>query len=101
VYLTQMRRWGQIADDMPAAWYHETAKRVYLPEVYLDAARELVEDGLATEDDFPWDSDGYRPPQTEFIDGITFDGRTPNAYLKQFPIGLKGDQRVVGNGVEG
>ena len=34
---------------------------------------------------------GYRPPQSEFIDGVTFDGRKPNDYLKAFAIGLKGD----------
>jgi len=37
----------------------------------------------------------------EFIDGITFDGRKPNDYLKQFPIGLKGDQKVDGTKVVG
>ena len=25
--------------------------------------------------DFPWDTDGYREPQTDFIDDIVFDGR--------------------------
>ncbi|MEJ2016679.1 MAG: nitrate ABC transporter substrate-binding protein, partial [Limibacillus sp.] len=63
--------------------------------------RMLVDEGLADEADFPWDTDGYREPQSEFIDEITFDGRAPNAYLEQFPIGLKGDQKVVGSGVEG
>ncbi|MEM6932777.1 MAG: CmpA/NrtA family ABC transporter substrate-binding protein [Pseudomonadota bacterium] len=100
-YLTQMRRWGQIADQKPDSWYDEVAKKVYKPEIYLKAARMLVDDGLANEADFPWDSDGYKDAQTEFIDDITYDGRKPNAYLEQFPIGLKGDQRVVGNGVEG
>ena len=37
---------------------------------------------------------GFRPPQSEFIDGVTFDGSKPNAYLAQFPIGLKGDDRI-------
>ena len=32
---------------------------------------------------------GFRPPQSEFIDEITFDGTKPNAYLEQFEIGLK------------
>ncbi|MEM1274979.1 MAG: CmpA/NrtA family ABC transporter substrate-binding protein [Pseudomonadota bacterium] len=100
-YLTQMRRWGQIAEQKPDSWYEEMAKKVYKPDIYLKAARLLVDDGLANEADFPWESDGYKDPQTEFIDDITYDGRKPNAYLEQFPIGLKGDQRVVGNGVEG
>jgi nitrate/nitrite transport system substrate-binding protein len=93
-YLTQMRRWGQIAEARDDAWYAETAASVYRPDIYLDAARSLVEDGLADADDFPWDTDGYRGPQSEFIDGITYDGRTPNAYLEQFEIGLSGDVRV-------
>jgi len=93
-YLTQMRRWGQIPEGKSDEWYHETAKRVYLPEVYLEAARQLVEEGLANEEDFPWASDGFREPTAELIDGVVFDGRAPNAYLESLAIGLKGDQRV-------
>ena len=37
----------------------------------------------------------------EFIDRIPYDARTPNAYLDSLDIGLKGDQKVVGSGVEG
>ncbi len=37
---------------------------------------------------------GFRPPQTEFIDGKVYDGTRPNAYLEQFPIGLKGDEKL-------
>ena len=94
-YLTQMRRWGQIAEGMPDSWYDEVARDVYKPEIYLEAARLLIEDGYATESDFPFDTDGYRAPQDEFIDGIVFDGRAPNEYLEQFPIGLKGEDQVL------
>jgi nitrate/nitrite transport system substrate-binding protein len=94
-YLTQMRRWGQIDEGMPDSWYDETARDVYKPEIYLEAARLLIEDGVASAADFPFDTDGYREPQSEFIDEIVFDGRQPNAYLEQFPIGLKGDDRVM------
>ncbi|MEM7741592.1 MAG: CmpA/NrtA family ABC transporter substrate-binding protein [Pseudomonadota bacterium] len=97
-YLTQMRRWGQIPDSMSDDWYIETAKRVYRPDVYLAAARMLVEEGKANEDDFPWGTDGFKPPQTEFIDGVTFDGRKPNDYLSQFPIGLKEGEVVTISG---
>ncbi|MEO1656545.1 MAG: CmpA/NrtA family ABC transporter substrate-binding protein [Pseudomonadota bacterium] len=97
-YLTQMRRWGQIPDSMSDDWYMETAKRVYRPDVYLAAARMLVDEGKANEEDFPWESDGFKPPQTEFIDGVTFDGRKPNAYLSQFPIGLKEGEVVTISG---
>jgi len=88
-YLTQMRRWGQIAEQKADSWYDATAKSVYKPDVYLKAARILVADGLAKEQDFPWTTDGYRAPQSDFIDGIAFDGRKPNAYIDSLPIGLK------------
>ena len=100
-YLTQMRRWGQIADAKDDSWYDEVARKVYRPDIYLAAAKLLVEEELVSKEDFPWDTDGYRDPQSEFIDGYTFDGRKPNAYLEQFPIGLKGDQKVIGSNVEG
>lgn len=100
-YLTQMRRWGQIADAKPDGWYADVAKKVYKPEIYLKAAELLVKEGKAKKEDFPWTSDGYRAPTNEFIDGVTYDGRKPNDYLKQFPIGLKGEQKVVGGAVAG
>jgi nitrate/nitrite transport system substrate-binding protein len=98
-YLTQMRRWGQITEGKPDAWYHEVAKSVYRPGIYLEAARLLVDEGFASEADFPWDSTGFRPPQNEFIDAVEYDGLVPNAYLESFGIGLKGQSRVVGNAV--
>jgi len=90
-YLTQMRRWGQITEQKPDDWYAATAKSVYHPDVYLKAARALVDEGLAKESDFPWTADGYRAPTGDFIDGIVYDGRKPNAYLDSLAIGLKGD----------
>ncbi|AVO37986.1 CmpA/NrtA family ABC transporter substrate-binding protein [Pukyongiella litopenaei] len=101
-YLTQMRRWGQIDEAKPDSWYDAVARSVYKPEIYLEAARLLVEDGLADAADFPWDSDGYKAPTpaADVIDAIPYDGRTPNAYLESLPIGLKAGQRVVGTDVE-
>ena len=92
-YLTQMRRWGQIAEPKNDTWYHDIAKQVYRPEIYAKAARELMAEGDMSSADFPDFNieSGFRSPQTEFIDGISFDGTQPNAYLKQFPIGLKDD----------
>jgi nitrate/nitrite transport system substrate-binding protein len=87
--LTQMRRWGQINESKPDGWYAETAKKVYRPDIYLKAAQLLIEEGKAKATDFPANSDGYKAPTAEFIDGIEYDGRKPNAYLKQFRIGLK------------
>jgi nitrate/nitrite transport system substrate-binding protein len=100
-YLTQMRRWGQIPEGKADAWYHDIAKKVYRPDIYLKAAKMLVDEGRAAKADFPWDTDGFRAPQAEFIDGITFDGRKPNDYLAKFPIGLKKNQVVVGADVQG
>ena len=37
---------------------------------------------------------GYKPADNHFIDGVTYDGHTPNAYLQQFTIGLKGEQKL-------
>lgn len=91
-YLTQMRRWGQIAEPKSDDWYVETAKSVYRPDIYQLAAQALIDDGVMVASDFPdFDSEtGFRPPQDEFIDGMIFDGSKPNSYLEQFPIGLKG-----------
>ncbi|MEQ9335407.1 CmpA/NrtA family ABC transporter substrate-binding protein [Thalassobaculum sp.] len=100
-YLTQMRRWGQIAESKDDGWYDSVARKVYRPDIYLAAARLLLEEGKVAKADFPWDTDGYRAPQSEFIDGVTFDGRQPNGYLQQFPIGLKDRQTVDGGSVVG
>ena len=88
-FLTQMRRWGQITEPKPESWYHETAKSVYKPEIYKKAARMLVEEGLLTEGDVPWDTDGYKPATSDFIDGVKYDGRDPIGYLNSHKIGNK------------
>nr|WP_284341022.1 CmpA/NrtA family ABC transporter substrate-binding protein [Devosia nitrariae] len=95
-YLTQMRRWGQITEDKPDGWYEETAKSVYRPDIYLEAARLLVEEGVADAADFPWQTDGYREPTSAFIDGLSYDGHKPNAYIDSLAIGLKSGETVVG-----
>jgi hypothetical protein len=46
-YLTQMRRWGQIPDARPDKWYHDTVKKVYRPDIYLQAAKLLVAEAKA------------------------------------------------------
>ncbi len=88
-FLTQMRRWGQIPEARPASWYHETVRRIYLPEVYLAAARELLAAGHITESEAPWETDGYKAPTSDFIDGIPYDGRDPIGYLGRHAIGNK------------
>jgi len=94
-YLTQMRRWGQIDEHKSDEWYDEVARSVYLPEIYLEAAKLLVDEGFVKEADFPWDTDGYREPTDEFIDGITYNGREPNSYLDSMVIGLKQDSKEL------
>ena len=99
-YLTQMRRWGQIAEDKPDQWYFDTAKAVYRPDLYLAAANKLKADGVIPEASVP-ETDGFKGEQGGFIDGITYDGKQPNAYLAKFKIGLKKGQKVTAAGVSG
>ncbi|MDF2367148.1 MAG: CmpA/NrtA family ABC transporter substrate-binding protein [Sneathiella sp.] len=100
-YLTQMRRWGQIAEQKDDAWYDEVAKSVYRPDIYLKAAQLLVEDGHVDKADFPWETDGYREPTSAFIDNIQYDGHSPNAYINSLTIGLKSGEKVSGGLVTG
>jgi len=95
-YLTQMRRWGQIADEKADNWYMDIAKKVYRPDIYAVAAKELIAEGKLKANEFPdfKTEDGFRNPQTHFIDGITYDGKKPNDYLKKFSIGLKGPEKI-------
>jgi nitrate/nitrite transport system substrate-binding protein len=95
-YLTQMRRWGQIEEAKPDSWFMDIAKKVYRPDIYAQAAQSLIDEGKMPASDFPdfGTEDGYRAPQTHFIDGITYDGHAPNEYLKKFGIGLKGDDKI-------
>ncbi len=88
-FLTQMRRWGQITESKPEDWYHETAKKVYKPETYLAAAKALLEEGKIEKDEVPWDTDGYKPPTKDFIDGVEYDGKKPLQYLTAHKIGNK------------
>jgi nitrate/nitrite transport system substrate-binding protein len=87
-FLTQMRRWGQIAEAKPDDWYAATAKKVYRPDIYLQAAKALIAEGKIKSADVPA-TDGFKAPDGNFIDDITFDGRKPNDYLNQFKVGLK------------
>ncbi len=93
-YLTQMRRWGQIAEEKSDDWYKKIATDVYRADIYTKAAKLLIAEGEADLKDFPnFDTEtGYKPPQSEFIDGITFDGTKPTEYINKFKIGLKASQ---------
>ena len=91
-YLTQMRRWGQISEPKSDDWYKDLANKVYRPDIYASAAKELIAEGKVKIQDFPnfTSESGYRSPQKHFIDNIVYDGSQPNAYLDKFSIGLKG-----------
>jgi nitrate/nitrite transport system substrate-binding protein len=87
-YLTQMRRWGQIAEPKDNEWYINTARNVYRPDIWLKAANTLVKEGYLSEEDVP-KTDGFKPPTGEFIDGVIYDGKDPANYLSKFAVGLK------------
>lgn len=95
-YLTQMRRWGQIEEQKADSWYMDIAKSVYRPDIYTQAAKELIAEGKLKASDFPDFSteDGFKPTQSDFIDGVSYDGKQPNAYLDSFKIGLKGKDKI-------
>jgi nitrate/nitrite transport system substrate-binding protein len=97
--MSQMRRWGQITEDKPDAWYLEMAKAVYRSDLYMAAAKSLVADGKAGADAFP-ETDGFRTYSKAAIDGVTFDARKPSAYIASFKIGLKSGQSVTASGVK-
>ncbi|OYX61711.1 MAG: nitrate ABC transporter substrate-binding protein [Novosphingobium sp. 32-60-15] len=98
-FLTQMRRWGQIAEDKTDQWYLDTVKSVYRPDLYDEAAKSLVADGKASADQFP-QTDGFRVYTRKAIDGVAFDARKPAAYAASFTIGLKPGQKVTPAGVK-
>ncbi|MGB6154035.1 MAG: CmpA/NrtA family ABC transporter substrate-binding protein [Pricia sp.] len=87
-FLTQMRRWGQIPEKKPEAWYDETIKDIYRPDIWEKAADLLVAEGQIPETDVP-DTDGYKPATSDFIDGTSFDAKDPIGYINSFSIGNK------------
>lgn len=95
-YLTQMRRWGQIPEYKPDSWYLDMAKKVYRPDIYASAAKELIAEGKMKTSDFPdfAKETGFKPPKKDFIDGLLYDATKPNAYIDSMKIGLKGKDTV-------
>lgn len=95
-FLTQMRRWGQITEPKPASWYHETVKKIYLPEVYKEAATLLLAEGKLADEEVTKTEDGYKPATSDFIDGNEFDAMKPIEYINSFEIGIKDDPALSG-----
>lgn len=87
-FLTQMKRWGQLTEKYDKQWYFDTAEKIYKPEIYKEAAKLLVEEGFLAKDEVP-ETDGFKPPTTEFIDGKLYDGKDPVGYINSFEIGIK------------
>tara|TARA_R110002049_G_scaffold248695_11_gene423194 strand:+ start:5077 stop:6459 length:1383 start_codon:yes stop_codon:yes gene_type:complete len=87
-FLTQMRRWGQIPEAKSVAWYSETIKDIYRPDIWKKAAKLLVEEGHIPAKDIP-ETDGYKPATTDFIDGTKYDAKDPIGYINSFSIGNK------------
>lgn len=87
-FLTQMKRWGQLTEKYPKEWYMDTAKRIYKPEIYREAAKLLIEEGFIDAAELP-ETDGLKPATTEFIDGNKYDARDPIGYINSFDIGIK------------
>ena len=72
--ITQMVRWGQLK-PMTNADYRKAAERIYLTDVYREAAKAL----------------GVSVPKEEYkkealFDGVEFDPSDPEAYVKKFAI---------------
>ncbi len=87
-FLTQMKRWGQIAEPKTNEWYHTKIKEIYKPEIWMAAAKLLLEEGFLAKTEIPV-TDGYKPATTEFIDNMLYDGKKPVEYIKGFKIGIK------------
>ena len=69
-------------------------KKIYRPDIYMKAVAELVDDGEFEESVFlpafkANRAGGYKAATSDFIDGKTYDGKKPNAYVESFKIGLK------------
>jgi nitrate/nitrite transport system substrate-binding protein len=75
------------------------ARKVYQPDIYVKAAKLLIDEGKAKTADFPFGSDGYKPATSAFIDHVAYDGRKPNDYLGKFALGLKQAEKISGAGV--
>ena len=67
------------------------AKVVSNPKIAtLDNKEAVLTSGVR----IPFETVSDEGTQTEFIDGVTFDGTKPNDYLKKFKIGLKGKDKI-------
>ena len=96
-YLTQMRRWGQIAESKPDAWYVATAKSVYRPDSTCGGAG-CSSRGRRSEEDFPWSDDGYprAARSSSTASPTTAASRTPISTARDR---LEGPEKIDGGDV--
>ncbi len=94
-YLTQMRRWGQIPDAKTDQWYAETAKKVYLPDVYLKAAQLLVAEKKARKRRLPMGERRLsRADHANSSMGWNTTAASRMSTSPGFAIGLKGNDQA-------
>ena len=86
-----MRRWGQISTSQTNQWYLETAQKAYRPDIYVQAAQALIQEGKMQDTQFPSLKNNafIKAPQTSALDHIVFDAKQPNQFLAAFKIGYK------------
>ena len=62
----------------------------------MAAVKSLIEEKMVPASEFSdlQGEDGYREPQTHFIDNIVYDGKKPNEYINKFTIGLKAKDKI-------
>ena len=88
----------QLIETLPEAFHGERVDRVVSAMTGLSRARakQLIAEGKVKARDFPdfATETGFKPPQTEFIDNVTYDGTKPNAYIDSFKIGLKNGDKL-------
>src|ERR1043165_9733711 len=86
--LTQARRWGQIPGNKSDSWYFGVADQTFRADLYRATVADLLAEGKVKAEDLPAD-DYQAHPGEAFIDGIAFDPKKPNEYIRAFAIGLK------------
>ena len=68
--------------------YDLLIRKIYRPDIWELAAKELLAEGHLIEGEIP-KTDGYKPATTDFIDGVSYDAKDPIGYLNKFKIGNK------------
>ena len=81
----------ELDNALPPWWVWGFYATIVFAVVYL--ARFHMFGGESQVQEFE-NENGFKPPQSDFIDGVTYDGKKPNDYLDQFKIGIKQKQKI-------